>query len=275
METEMNTTNEPHEEKIAVPEQPAAAVQEKMKLGTPGAIVIAGALIALAVIFSNGGFKMTGSGGTAPGEVKTIAARAGLDISAFNTCLASNKYDAKISAMHKEGDAIGINGTPFSVIVTREGAKIPVVGAQPYSVFKGIIDGLPTVPPLGKSLAIYKLSAMSPVTSADHILGDPNADVMIVEYSDTECPFCKRLEPTLKQLVTDYNGKVAWVYRHYPLDCVDSTDPSCQTLHAKSRHEAAATECAAEIGGNDGFWKYLDALYTATPSNDGFDAQML
>lgn len=104
------------------------------------------------------------------------------------------------------------------------------------------------------------LDQMAPITSADHIRGNPNAPVKIVEYSDTECPFCKRFHETLKQVV-DSNSNVAWVYRHFPLD----------QLHKKARKEAVATECANELGGNDAFWKYLDRLFVITPANDGLD----
>ncbi len=107
------------------------------------------------------------------------------------------------------------------------------------------------------------LEAMKPVTSDDHIRGDANAPVKIVEYSDTECPFCKRFHPTLLQVMDEYEkrGKVAWVYRHFPLD----------QLHPKARKEAEATECAAELGGNDKFWAYLDRLMEVTPGNNGLD----
>ena len=107
------------------------------------------------------------------------------------------------------------------------------------------------------------LEKMKPVSSEDHIRGNPNAPVKIVEYSDTECPFCKRFQTTMQQLMTDYGaeGKVAWVYRHFPLD----------QLHSKARKEAEATECAAELGGNDKFWAYLDRLLEVTPANNGLD----
>ena len=107
------------------------------------------------------------------------------------------------------------------------------------------------------------LEAMKPVSGDDHIRGDANAPVKIVEYSDTECPFCKRFHPTLLQVMDEYgkDNKVAWVYRHFPLD----------QLHPKARKEAEATECAGELGGNDGFWKYLDRLMEVTPANDGLD----
>ena len=102
-----------------------------------------------------------------------------------------------------------------------------------------------------------------PINEDDHILGNPNAEVIMIEYSDTECPFCKNFHSTLHQAMDEYgrDGKVAWVYRHFPID----------QLHAKARKEAEATECAAEQGGNDAFWKYTDEIYKRTPSNDGLD----
>lgn len=107
------------------------------------------------------------------------------------------------------------------------------------------------------------LEQMMPVSSDDHIRGNPNAPVKIVEYSDTECPFCKRFQTTMQQLMADYgaSGKVAWVYRHFPLD----------QLHSKARKEAEATECAGELGGNEKFWSYLDRLMEITPANNGLD----
>jgi protein-disulfide isomerase len=106
---------------------------------------------------------------------------------------------------------------------------------------------------------------ISPVTAEDHILGDANAPVKIVEYSDLECPYCKRFHYTLQQAVAAYNGKVAWVYRHSPID----------ELHPKARKEAEATECAAEQGGNEAFWKYMDRMMELTPSNNGLDPAKL
>lgn len=107
------------------------------------------------------------------------------------------------------------------------------------------------------------LEQMTPISSKDHIRGNPDAPVKIVEYSDTECPFCKRFHTTMKEVMDEYgkDGKVAWVYRHFPLD----------QLHSKARKEAVALECANEQGGNDKFWSYADRLYEVTPANNGLD----
>ena len=91
----------------------------------------------------------------------------------------------------------------------------------------------------------------------DHIYGNPDAIVSLIEYSDFECPFCKRFHATPKKLVEAYDGKVNWVYRHFPLAF---HNPGAQK-------QAEASECAAELGGNDAFWRYTDLIYKRTRSN--------
>lgn len=91
----------------------------------------------------------------------------------------------------------------------------------------------------------------------DHIYGNPDAKVSLIEYSDFECPFCKRFHPTAKQIVDAYDGKVNWVYRHFPLAY---HNPGAQK-------QAEASECANELGGNEAFWKYANTIYERTTSN--------
>jgi protein-disulfide isomerase len=109
------------------------------------------------------------------------------------------------------------------------------------------------------------LDAMRPVSSRDHIRGDADAPVKIVEYSDTACPFCKRFHESMRQIMNEYDGKVAWVYRHSPIDA----------LHPQARKEAEATECAAELGGNDVFWNFVDRIYEVTPTNRALPVEEL
>ena len=108
---------------------------------------------------------------------------------------------------------------------------------------------------------------MRAVDALDHIRGNPNAKVIIVEYSDLECPFCKSFHPTMKRVMEEYgkDGRVAWVYRHFPI----------MQRHPKAPKEAEATECAAELGGNTKFWEYTDRLFEVTPSNNGLDPSEL
>jgi protein-disulfide isomerase len=102
--------------------------------------------------------------------------------------------------------------------------------------------------------------------SRDHVYGNPNAPVSLIEYSDFECPFCKRFHATANEIVDAYGGKVNWVYRHFPLSM---HNPGAQK-------EAEASECVAQLGGNDAFWKFANAIYARTKSNgNGFPLDQL
>lgn len=94
------------------------------------------------------------------------------------------------------------------------------------------------------------------VTSEDHVRGNKNATLTLVEYSDMECPFCKRFHPTMQQVIKEYGDKVNWVYRHFPL-----------SFHTNAQKEAEASECAAKLGGDTAFWNYVDKILERTTSN--------
>ncbi len=123
-------------------------------------------------------------------------------------------------------------------------------------------SGRSAAPAPSAKVSAAAAEAIKPLLPTDHLLGNKAAKVMIIEYSDTECPFCKQFHNTLHQLVSEYNGQVAWAFRHFP-------------VHTKSVHEGSALECAAEIGGNAAFWKYADKVFAATNSNDSLDQSLL
>ncbi len=102
---------------------------------------------------------------------------------------------------------------------------------------------------------------VKPVSETDHILGNSNAPIKIIEFSDLECPFCKSFHSTMHEIMKTFGSQVAWIYRQFPL-------PS---LHPKAPHEAQAAECAAKLGGNDKFWAFIDGVFEITPSNNGLD----
>lgn len=108
---------------------------------------------------------------------------------------------------------------------------------------------------------------MRPVGKDDHILGSAKARVLVVEYSDTECPYCKNFHNTMLTLMQEYGQaeKMAWVYRHFPI----------AELHTKSFKESEALECAGSLGGNSKFWEYTNKIYEITPSNDALDPKEL
>ena len=107
--------------------------------------------------------------------------------------------------------------------------------------------------------------AFDPAT--DHILGNPQAPVKIVEYMDLECPHCKTFEATMHKVMDFYGagGRVAWVSRPFPLT----------SIHSKAPQEAQAAECAAELGGNTAYFKFIDKLFEVTPSVNGLDLAQL
>lgn len=81
----------------------------------------------------------------------------------------------------------------------------------------------------------------------DHVLGNKNAKVTLVEYSDFECPFCQRFQATVKQVEQKYGKDVRIVYRHFPL-----------SFHPQAMPAALASECASEQGK---FWQMHDMLF--------------
>ncbi|MBP6945427.1 DsbA family protein [Patescibacteria group bacterium] len=99
------------------------------------------------------------------------------------------------------------------------------------------------------------------VGAEDHIRGNKNAKVTLIVYSDYECPFCKRHEPSIAQALKDFPNDVRIVHRHYPLT----------SIHPNAQKAAEAAECANKLGGNDTFWKMHDKIFAAgSLSNDGF-----
>src|SRR5262249_30614944 len=84
----------------------------------------------------------------------------------------------------------------------------------------------------------------------DHarVKGDPKAPVTIVEFSDFQCPFCKKSESTLEDVLAKYNGRVKLAYLDFPL----------REIHAQAERAAEAARCAGEQGK---FWEYHDNLF--------------
>ena len=93
----------------------------------------------------------------------------------------------------------------------------------------------------------------------DHVRGKTSADVTLIEYTDFECPFCKQFHGTPSALLDRYQGRVNWVIRSFPLPFHDPA----------ARKEALVGECVAQLGGNDAFWTYADAVFANTKSNGG------
>lgn len=94
------------------------------------------------------------------------------------------------------------------------------------------------------------------VKSSDYIRGNKDAPVTVIEYSDLECPFCKSFHPTMLRIMNEYQGKVKWIYRHFPL-----------SFHVNAQKEAEAAECVGKLGGAEAYWNYIDKIFERTTSN--------
>jgi protein-disulfide isomerase len=217
-------------------------------LAVPIAIVIAGALIAFAIYASKSG--STGGAVAQASTIEAAAKTAGIKAKDLTKCTESDKYLTKITDFVAEAQSTGGNGTPWSIVIGPTGKKYPLSGAQPIEKVKAIIDlALADSPVTG---ADPKLENVKPVTAADHYRGDINAPVKIVQFTDIDCPFCKKFHSTMQEVMKTYgkDKKVTWVMRHLPLT----------QLHPDAANKAEASECVAELGGNDKFWSFVDAL---------------
>jgi len=87
-------------------------------------------------------------------------------------------------------------------------------------------------------------------TDNDPVRGAKDAKVTIIEFSDFECPYCRRVQPALKRLLEEYDGRVRLVFRDFPLN-----------IHKNAQKAAEAAQCAAE---QDKFWPYHDKLFEQT-----------
>ncbi len=93
----------------------------------------------------------------------------------------------------------------------------------------------------------------------DPVLGNKDAKVTLIDFTDYECPFCKRyFDDTFSKIKKDYidTGKIQYVVRDLPL-----------SFHANAHKEAQAAECAREQGGDEAYFKYHDEIFKRTTSN--------
>lgn len=118
---------------------------------------------------------------------------------------------------------------------------------EQYSAKQLFFGGLLAPVILGIAIggALFAKSALTNFNEeVQHIRGNKNAKVQLVEYSDFQCPFCERAYPTLQQVLKEYGDKVSLEYRHYPL-----------SFHPFAQKAAEASECAGEQGK---FWEFHD-----------------
>lgn len=101
-----------------------------------------------------------------------------------------------------------------------------------------------------------KGSFVPALRSSDRVEGSRDAEILIIEYSDLECPYCKQLNASLQTIQKEFGGKVAHVFRQFPIS----------SLHANAPMEAEAAECVAEQAGDKGFYSFINAVFAGSSS---------
>lgn len=138
-------------------------------------------------------------------------------------------------------------GILWQKVSTLEGGKV-ANNAQPTDAGQ---------PPTDDKLTEDQAKNIIPVSDEDHIKGSKDAKIILIEYSDLECPYCSTFHATAQQIKDEYGDDLAWVYRHFPLDI----------LHNRARPAAIASECVTEIGGNDSFWAFIGEIFEDQTGN--------
>jgi protein-disulfide isomerase len=222
-----------------------------------------------------------------PESYEKWAQQAGVDPAKFKAELASKKHIKKVEEDAAVANKVGANGTPAFRV---NGAELS--GAQPFDKFKELIDK-----ELGKAQAkiasgvakdkVYvemsKENFKAPAPKKDDeegeekedtktvwkvpvgnspILGKKDAPVTLIEFSDFQCPYCKKVEDTLKKVKETYGDKVRLVWKHEPLPFHPRAEPAAElTLEARSQK------------GDKGFWDAHDKLFEIQPKLEDADLE--
>ena len=195
-----------------------------------------------------------------------------MDVLDFENCLASGRTEATVEATYNTARELGFSGTPsFQFVVEESGESYELVGAQPFDRFSSWIDAMVAgeAPadaaadsggggegsgeiPFWATAEGLALDPDKPgfTVAGDHSRGSIDAKVVVIEYSDFQCPFCQRhttqTQPILDEKFVD-TGLVRWVFKHFPLN-----------IHPYAPAAGVAAECAAEQGQ---FWEMHDLLF--------------
>lgn len=152
-------------------------------------------------------------------------------------CMNDGQKASIVNADTAEGTALGVNGTPAFYI---NGRLIP--GAVPFEEFKKVIDQELGTVAMDASVERKTVAIGNAATK-----GQAGASITMIEYSDFQCPFCGRAHPTVQQVLKEYDGKVVFAYKHFPL-----------SIHPRAQKTGELAECARDQGK---FWEMHDALF--------------
>jgi protein-disulfide isomerase len=205
-------------------------------------------------------------------NLEAWAKELGLNAAKFKKALADDKYGKRIQEQQALASSLGARGTPaffingrnlrgaqplpaFTAVIDEELAKAKALvakGTAKAKVYETIIATGETGPKTAPAAAAPDANKVYdiPVAKNAPSKGAKNAKVVIQEFSDFQCPFCSRVNPTIAQVMTEYGDKVRIVWRDYPLPFHKDAGPAAQ----------AAREVFAQKG-DKAFWAYHDLLF--------------
>lgn len=269
-------------------------VKREPFLTPPMATIIAAIILAFAILLHGGIIKIKGvtpkvgtttttTTGTTPSITETepsavggpalseklvaLAEEIGLDREKFKSCVDGRKFKDEFDKDNADASTSGVNGTPGFVVGRSAAGSIQGVkisGAYPFDTFKGVFDALAANTPIDQIISTRAADSLETATANlddDPVLGNPNAPVTLVEFSDYECPFCQRhfkqVYPSIKKDYID-TGKVKLVFRDYV--AVPGHNPAAE-------EEALAVSCARDQGGDEAYYKMHDEVFSRTRAN--------
>ncbi|MEN8252681.1 MAG: thioredoxin domain-containing protein, partial [Patescibacteria group bacterium] len=124
----------------------------------------------------------------------------------FLKCVEEERYADKVQEHNDSGLAAGVNGTPHSFVLVDD-ALYEIPGAQSEKGMREFFDDLLAGNEL-KARDISKETTVDPVTEADWTKGAENARITVIEYSDVDCPFCKKFHVSAQNIMKDYGGDI-------------------------------------------------------------------
>lgn len=210
-------------------------------------------------------------------DLQAATKDSGVAWSVIEDAIKTNKYGDKFEESQDVAMDFEARGTPHFFI-----NGIRVAGAQPFEKFKEIIDAelakakklvASGTPKSGVYAAILKEGKtppppekkdMGPVPADAPVKGNKNAKITIMEYSDFECPFCSRVNPTMEQVLKEFGNDVKVVWRNMPLP-----------FH---KNAPLAAEAAFEVykqKGDKAFWEYHDKLFASQKAPGGIERENL
>ena len=186
----------------------------------------------------------------------SFAEELGLDTESFEACQSEMRYSEQIEADIDHAISRGIRSTPSFFLNNQ-----PLIGAQPLGAFNEAIASISSGESIAAAAPAQESPLQPPRTKPEPVtldlenvaatLGDPDAPVTIVEFTDYQCPYClKYAQETLPSIVADQiaTGEVYYILKDLPLD----------SLHPSARAAAKAARCAGE---QDLYWEMHDALF--------------